>query len=99
LQQGAPVSSPGAAPRVEHRSASLPVDADEGVTIIQKPLEAEPASSTGFKPGDRVRHETYGVGIINKVVPMDQDTILNITFETVGKRLLDPARCNLTKEG
>jgi hypothetical protein len=55
-------------------------------------------SKAGFKPGDRVRHETYGVGIINKVVPMDQDTILNITFESVGKRLLDPSRCNLTKE-
>jgi hypothetical protein len=98
LQQGAPVSSPEAAPRVASMSASLPIDEDEMVTIIQKPLEVEPMSKAGFKPGDRVRHETYGVGIINKVVPMDQDTILNITFESVGKRLLDPSRCNLTKE-
>jgi hypothetical protein len=48
--------------------------------------------------GDKVRHAQYGLGIVQKVIPVEQSTILNITFEAVGKRLLDPVLTRLTLE-
>jgi hypothetical protein len=36
------------------------------------------------------------LGIVQKVIPVDQSVILNITFENVGKRLLDPALTELS---
>lgn len=54
--------------------------------------------AANFQPGERVRHEKYGLGVITKVVPMQESVILNITFESVGKRLLDPALAPLARE-
>ena len=47
-----------------------------------------------------MRHEIYGLGLVNKVIPMEEgNVILNVTFDSVGKRLLDPLLCKLTREG
>ncbi len=65
---------------------------EESLSVVQKP--PEPPSGEGsqtFKAGDKVQHPSYGLGIVQKVIPVDQSVILNITFENVGKRLLDPA--------
>jgi hypothetical protein len=73
-------------------------DAEKIPPIITKAADESLANPGGYKAGDRVRHETYGVGLVNKVIPMEENVILNITFENVGKRLLDPALCRLTRE-
>jgi hypothetical protein len=52
-----------------------------------------------YQPGDRVQHPTYGAGTVMKVLPMAEQVILNISFDRVGKRLLDPTLCQLTREG
>lgn len=95
LLQGRPVMDQEAPVRTE--AAAQPEPEDEMVPIIPK-IEDDMLTMAEYKPGDRVRHDTYGLGIVNKVVPMEKDIILNITFESVGKRLLDPSRCKLTRE-
>ncbi len=54
-------------------------------------------AQAGFQVGEKVQHERYGIGIVNKVIPMEETVILNITFENVGKRLMDPALTQLEK--
>lgn len=53
---------------------------------------------SAYRVGERVRHPDYGTGVIRKILPMDDQTILNITFDQVGKRLLDPSLCTLISE-
>ncbi len=51
-----------------------------------------------FRPGEQVFHKRYGQGTIKKVITMDADqVILNINFEGIGKRLLDPNLSQLEK--
>ena len=71
---------------------------DEPVPIVQKTPEPMTGDAAAFRPGDKVIHDTYGQGIVQKVIPTEDSVVLNITFETVGKRLLDPALCELTRE-
>lgn len=92
-----PHSATGSGPLMPEPPA-MPVDI---IPPIVKKAESDGVGlveQSTFQPGDRVRHETYGLGLVNKVIPMDQTVILNITFEHVGKRLLDPALCQLHKE-
>jgi hypothetical protein len=70
---------------------------DESLLVIQKKPEIPIAGETVFKAGDKVQHASYGLGIVQKVIPVDQSVILNITFENVGKRLLDPALTQLSR--
>jgi hypothetical protein len=68
------------------------------VPIYHKAAEATPPTGPSYEAGDRVRHEKYGVGVVTKVVPMNDSVVLNITFESVGKRLMDPKLAELSKE-
>jgi hypothetical protein len=70
----------------------------EMVPIIPKQVEPSVEDQMGFQVGDRVRHPSYGAGVVQRIIPMEESVVLNITFETVGKRLLDPALCELQRE-
>lgn len=70
---------------------------DEIPEVHTKNAEPLPSGSEQFTVGDRVRHPSYGEGTVQKVIPMDETLILNITFDTLGKRLLDPALSNLMR--
>ncbi len=83
--------------QVPYFQTDAPTFQEDEVAYVQKE-EPVAVQSAGYKAGDRIRHEKYGVGVIDKVLPMDDNVILNITFDGVGKRLLDPKLCNLTKE-
>jgi hypothetical protein len=74
---------------------SLPEPEEESVPIVQKQEVPSSAQQGGFQAGERVRHATYGEGVIQKIIPMEDTVILNIQFDSVGKRLLDPALCDL----
>ncbi len=41
-----------------------------------------------YRPGDRIRHKTFGEGMIVGAVPMGSDTLLEIAFEKVGTKKL-----------
>jgi hypothetical protein len=86
------VSQPLEPPALEAEpltSGSLPVESLE--------IPAPETEVLGFAEGDRVHHATYGPGRIMKIIPMDGRTILNVYFDQLGKRLLDPSLTHLEK--
>ncbi len=46
------------------------------------------AQSNSYTAGQRVEHNTFGVGLILSVSPMGSDTLLEIAFDTVGTKKL-----------
>jgi hypothetical protein len=70
--------------------------AGDAESELVEPSQADDAS-TQFEAGDRVSHETYGEGVIRRVIPMDGRVILNIQFDQVGKRLLDQSLSKLER--
>jgi hypothetical protein len=96
--EAAPDSEPEAALPAEAPPAVEVMAEEEPVPVVQKKLEPVPGGLPAFKAGDKVRHVSYGMGIVQKVIPMDNSVVLNITFENVGKRLLDPTLTELTLE-
>lgn len=53
--------------------------------------------SVNFEQGDMVAHPKYGKGIIEKLIKYGNKTLCSISFENVGRRLLDPAISELQK--
>ncbi len=51
-----------------------------------------------FVQGDTVSHPKYGKGVIEKLIKYGNKTLCSISFENVGRRLLDPAISELKKE-
>lgn len=51
----------------------------------------------GFAQGDMVSHPKYGRGVIEKLIKYGNKTLCSISFENVGRRLLDPAISELEK--
>jgi hypothetical protein len=77
---------------------SAPPVRDEPMVIVQKPAEPPVGGQEAFQAGDRVRHPNYGAGVVQKVIPTEESVVLNIVFDSVGKRLLDPSLCELSRE-
>lgn len=57
------------------------------------------SSSDGieFAQGDAVTHSRYGRGIVEKIIKYGNKTLCSISFENVGRRLLDPSVSELSK--
>ena len=55
------------------------------------------ASTSNFAQGDTVKHPKYGNGVIEKLIKYGNKTLCSITFENVGKRLLDPSISEIEK--
>ncbi len=66
---------------------------------VGKPLAGmkKEAPKALYKPGDRVRHITFGVGEILSVKPMGADTLYEIVFDRVGTKKLMATYAKLTK--
>ncbi|MBR1753285.1 hypothetical protein IJ732_00470 [bacterium] len=56
-----------------------------------------PKSDGQFAQGDVVMHETYGKGIVTKIISYGEKVLCSIDFEQAGKKLLDPAVTQLQK--
>lgn len=65
-----------------------------GSTYTKKPAEAK--SSTDYSAGQTVEHKTFGKGMILKVTPMGNDTLLEIAFDTVGTKKIMAGFAKLT---
>ena len=62
------------------------------------PAEQEPAEESGdFQQGDSVTHPSYGRGVVEKIIKYGNKTLCSISFENVGRRLLDPTISELKK--
>ncbi len=55
------------------------------------------SGSSTFEQGDVVTHPKYGKGVIEKLIKYGNKTLCSISFENVGRRLLDPAISELRK--
>jgi hypothetical protein len=50
-----------------------------------------------FAQGDSVTHPRYGRGVVEKIIKYGNKTLCSISFENVGRRLLDPSISELAK--
>ncbi len=68
------------------------------VPVYPAEENTEPSESIGeFMQGDSVTHPRYGRGVIEKIIKYGNKTLCSISFENVGRRLLDPSISELTK--
>ena len=61
------------------------------------PNSSEAQEVESFEEGKSVIHEKYGNGTILQIIEYSDKTLLQIDFEKVGKRLLDPRMANIQK--
>lgn len=62
-------------------------------------VESEPADDAfGYAQGDVVTHPRYGRGVIEKIIKYGNKTLCSISFDNVGRRLLDPSISEFEKE-
>lgn len=55
---------------------------------IKKPATTSAASGNSYKVGDRVKHKVFGIGLVIKAEPMGKDTMMEISFDSVGTKTL-----------
>jgi len=68
------------------------------VPVYETEDETEPSvSNIGFVAGDKVSHPRYGNGVVEKIIKYGNKTLCSITFENVGRRLLDPSVSDFEK--
>ena len=76
----------------EHKNVS------EQITIGKPIFERNKTSQlTIFKPGDRVKHQSFGEGEILSVRPMGADTLYEVMFDSVGTKKLMATYAKLQK--
>lgn len=63
----------------------------------RKPAAPAPQSDVQFKVGDTAIHKTFGTGVVLKVTPMGNDTLLEIAFDRAGTKKLMANYARLTK--
>ncbi|MGN0494072.1 MAG: ATP-dependent helicase [Acutalibacteraceae bacterium] len=56
--------------------------------LMKSSYTAAPKTNASYSAGQRVRHKTFGDGLVIKVTPMGGDTMLEIAFDTVGTKKL-----------
>lgn len=55
------------------------------------------SSYSVFNVGDKVEHEKFGIGVIEQIFGQGQKLLVNVNFESHGKKLLDPRYAKLIK--
>ncbi len=70
-----------------------------GETTIGKPIftQKPQGEKTTFKPGDRVKHQTFGEGEVLSARPMGADTLYEVIFDRVGTKKLMATYAKLVK--
>ncbi len=79
-------------PYIEEQTPVVPVyPAQEDSSSLS------PEDDFQFAQGDAVTHPRYGRGVIEKIIKYGNKTLCSISFENVGRRLLDPSISEFTK--
>lgn len=73
------------------------IDTDKGSELPIFKSKTEKKEKITFETGDKVEHDKYGKGEIVKVITYANRSLLQINFEEVGKRLLDPDIAHIRK--
>lgn len=58
---------------------------------------ATSANTENFAPGDRVKHNIFGEGTIDKVIPTGNDAMISINFDTRGSKVIMRNNTKMTK--
>ncbi len=68
-------------------------DEDIPMVPVYTPEEGEEITGDdiGYNKGDEVTHPRYGHGIVEKIIKYGNKTLCSISFDNVGRRLLDPS--------
>lgn len=75
-----------------------PVKTDYGYSPkpIRSAHTAQPKAECAFTAGQRVRHKTFGDGLVISVTPMGGDSLLEVAFDNAGTRKLMAGYAKLT---
>lgn len=76
-------------PYIEEQTPVVPVYPAQDAPIAEDDCQ--------FSQGDAVTHPRYGRGVIEKIIKYGNKTLCSISFENVGRRLLDPSISEFTK--
>lgn len=76
-------------PYIEEQTPVVPVYPAQDMPIADDDFQ--------FSQGDAVTHPRYGRGVIEKIIKYGNKTLCSISFENVGRRLLDPSISEFTK--
>ena len=76
-------------PYIEEQTPVVPVYPAQDTPIAEDDFQ--------FSQGDAVTHPRYGRGVIEKIIKYGNKTLCSISFENVGRRLLDPSISEFTK--
>lgn len=76
-------------PYIEEQTPVVPVYPAQDTPIADDDFQ--------FSQGDAVTHPRYGRGVIEKIIKYGNKTLCSISFENVGRRLLDPSISEFTK--
>ena len=76
-------------PYIEEQTPVVPVYPAQDTSIEEDDFQ--------FSQGDAVTHPRYGRGVIEKIIKYGNKTLCSISFENVGRRLLDPSISEFTK--
>ena len=82
-------------PEFEDISTDYEVEEELPVYPTEEPSDEQEIPA--FEQGDTVTHPKYGKGVIEKLIKYGNKTLCSISFEDVGRRLLDPAMSELQK--
>jgi len=85
---------------LENNQENMEIDLDEGYSYEDESSQVVPVysadeeiddSDIDFEKGDVINHPKYGRGIVEKIIKYGNRTLCSISFENVGRRLLDPS--------
>ncbi len=76
-------------PYIEDDSQMVPVYSAEDASLDT--IESD------YNQGDSVSHPRYGRGVVEKIIKYGNKTLCSISFDNVGRRLLDPSISELVK--
>lgn len=81
---------------LEEPEIELDEDKEQDIPVYptEEPVEDD---TIAFNQGDTVSHPKYGKGVIEKLIKYGNKTLCSISFEEVGRRLLDPSISQLQK--
>ena len=86
-------------PLIEPSYQEEPFAPEQTPVVPVYPADENPVddNESGFEQGDSVTHPRYGRGFVEKIIKYVNKTLYSISFENVGRRLLDPSISELTK--
>lgn len=88
----------GQEPEITDDYQESPYIEEQTPVVPVYPAEQEPTEESGdFQQGDSVTHPRYGRGVVEKIIKYGNKTLCSISFENVGRRLLDPTISELKK--